>query len=517
MKKRLFTGLLSLAIMFGCFAFPDSDFKTKASDLQASYKECGDYWYRVLEDDTAEIIYYSGEDYDVIIPETLDGFTVTSIGSRNEGGIISRPFEYRYDVCSVVIPDTVNNIGDSVFSFCYMLENITIPDTVTSIGRNAFKGTKWLKNRQSENPLVIVNNILVDGRTCVGNVIIPDTVTDIVEEAFHYNENITSVYLPNISCIKCATFEDCNNLKSVYIPDSVKSIERSAFAYCYELTNVILPDGLNEIGDNAFVYCRNLTNIAIPDTVTSIGGDAFIGTKWLEDRQAENPLVIVNGILIDGTTCSGKVTIPNNVTRIEYSAFKNCENLICVELPDSVTSIGESAFYNCDALKEVTVPKSVIEIENWALGYHDVGSGIITNEKLQDFIIKCYAGSAAEQYAIDNDFDYELLDPALQGSVYYQKKYNNSAVRFIAEVDIDDIKAADHSEIMICLNGEKQTVKTQRAFYSIISDDKKITAPEGKCFVISPAIEIGGDGADILTAEFTLDSYRGSIKREITI
>ena len=53
---------------------------------------------------------------------------------------------------------------------------------------------------------------------------------------------------------------------------------------------------------------------------------------------------------------SGSVTIPESViysgytyivTRIGYSAFKDCSSLTFVYIPNSVTSIENSAFYGC--------------------------------------------------------------------------------------------------------------------------------------------------------------------------
>ena len=44
------------------------------------------------------------------------------------------------------------------------------------------------------------------------------------------------------------------------------------------------------------------------------------------------------------------ITIPDSVTSIGTSAFKNCSKLTSITIPDSVTSIGIDAFYNCNSL-----------------------------------------------------------------------------------------------------------------------------------------------------------------------
>ena len=47
---------------------------------------------------------------------------------------------------SIVIPNSVTNIGVSAFDGCKSLKNITIPDGVTNIGTYAFNGCKSLEN-----------------------------------------------------------------------------------------------------------------------------------------------------------------------------------------------------------------------------------------------------------------------------------------------------------------------------------------------------------------------------------
>ena len=56
------------------------------------------------------------------------------------------------------------------------------------------------------------------------------------------------------------------------------------------------------------------------------------------------------------------VVIPDGVTEIGSSVFKDCAELETVVLPDSVRVIGGSAFQNCTNLKSLTLPESVTEI-----------------------------------------------------------------------------------------------------------------------------------------------------------
>jgi hypothetical protein len=160
--------------------------------------------------------------------------------------------------------------------------------------------------------VVIPSSVTYDGKTY--------TVTVIGEEAF----------------------EDCVNLTSVSIPESVTEIEDSAFNCCYNLTSPTLPKALRTIGRAAFFKCFCITSLTIPNSVTEIGGAAFVACNFTS------------------------VMIPNLVTKIDHSTFLSCTRLISVTIPNSVTEIEDSAFSYCFYLPSLTIPSSVTRIGMWA-------------------------------------------------------------------------------------------------------------------------------------------------------
>ncbi len=88
-----------------------------------------DFTYEII-DGKVTITGYTGSDTEVIIPSTIEGYPVISIG----GGA----FRNCDSLTSVTIPDSVTSIGNSAFSYCDSLTSVTIPDSVTSIGDSAF-------------------------------------------------------------------------------------------------------------------------------------------------------------------------------------------------------------------------------------------------------------------------------------------------------------------------------------------------------------------------------------------
>ena len=85
----------------------------------------------------------------------------------------------------------------------------------------------------------------------------------------------------------------------------------------------------------------------------------FAGTPWLQERQAENPLVIVSGIVVDGSKCSGKVVIPDGVKAVAEMAFRGNTAITSVYVPDSVKQMGSEIFAGCENLQSVSVPAEI--------------------------------------------------------------------------------------------------------------------------------------------------------------
>ena len=224
----------------------------------------GDYQYCILEDGTAEITRYSGEDSVLKIPNTLDGKTVTSIGDA--------AFLECSSLTSIELPDSVTSIGDAAFLVCSDLTSIELPDSVTSMGVNPFADCWRLKNIQvsPEQPVFAVIDGVLFNKAEKSLICYPAGKQ---EEAYEVPQGIQQ--------IKSYAFYDCSALTSIKLPDSVTSIGESAFCGCDSLTTIELPDSVTRIGNEAFAWCSTLTSIELPDSVTSIGDEAFVGCSNL--------------------------------------------------------------------------------------------------------------------------------------------------------------------------------------------------------------------------------------------
>ncbi|EPE9919957.1 leucine-rich repeat domain-containing protein [Flavobacterium psychrophilum] len=188
-------------------------------------------------------------------------------------------------------------------------------------------------------------------------------VTAIGESAFEDCNNLTSVTIPNsVTTIGNYTFSDCPDLTSVTIPNSVTSIGDYVFGGCSGLTSVTIPNSVTSIGDEAFFNCSGLTSVTIPNSVITINRGAFAGCSGLTSVTIPNSVTSIGDYVFGG--CSGltSVTIPNSVTTIKQGTFFNCSGLTSVTIPNSVTDIENRAFFSCSGLTSVTIPNSVTAI-----------------------------------------------------------------------------------------------------------------------------------------------------------
>jgi len=181
-----------------------------------------------------------------------------------------------------------------------------------------------------------------DGRY-PGKVVIPETVT--------YNGETYRV-----TNIGSDAFEDCVELTSIVIPNSVTSIDRLAFSRCVALTSAVIGNGVKSIGFYAFSDCTGLTSIEIPNSVTSIEAYAFTRCTGLTSIEFPNSVTnIGEGAFAGSLKKSTSIVIPNNVTNIGRYAFMGCSGIKSVVIGNGMTSIGERTFEGCTELTSISV------------------------------------------------------------------------------------------------------------------------------------------------------------------
>ena len=89
--------------------------------------------------------------------------------------------------------------------------------------------------------------------------------------------------------IRSGIFGNCNKLKKVIIPGSVKEIGIEAFWCCRKLEKVVIPESVVEIGDVAFAGCWDAEIILRKpkNEFKYIGDCAFLNCRSVEYAKEE--------------------------------------------------------------------------------------------------------------------------------------------------------------------------------------------------------------------------------------
>ena len=142
-------------------------------------------------------------------------------------------------------------------------------------------------------------------------------------------------------------------MKTLTLPDTLKEIGPYCFSNCPNLTTLNIPDSMEKIGFRAFEECKSLAEINFPDHLVKTGSFTFENTPWLTAQRQKDPLVIVNGAVIDGRTCTGDVVIPSGVKYVASGAFSRNEKITSCVIPSGVSEITDDMFFYCSNLTSV--------------------------------------------------------------------------------------------------------------------------------------------------------------------
>lgn len=211
-----------------------------------------------------------------------------------------------------------------------------------------------------------------------------------------------------IDCIDFKSNTNRINL-SVLAELSLKSLHME----CFDLIDYEFIQNLSDELEELFIIYNEGGDTAWYDAQAD--GDVYAGKVYYKYK----------GTIAEG----GTVNLKAGTKGIAGYAFLDQINLTGIEIPDSVTNIGDYAFVGCEKLNKVTVPASVTKIGEKALGYLTSGKGGQAY-KLEGFTIRGVAGSAAEKYAKENEFNFEAYTPEyIRGDVDADRKVSIGDVR----------------------------------------------------------------------------------------
>lgn len=300
--------------------------------------------------------------------------------------IDSNAFRGQRGVVRVVIPQSVQNIGNYAFDGCINLTAVEIAPNceLTSIGDYAFRDCWNLDSIQIENAT---------------------NLSSIGAYAFEYCFALKELDLAkntNLTTIGNYAFYDMYRLTSIKLPNSLQTVGTYAFAYT-GFTSIELPASLTSIGNYAFSYAK-ITSIALPASSVTLGTYLF---QYSALQSAD-------------LSQWGGTALPNNM-------FFHCASLTSVQWPANLSTFGNYVFAYCTALTEITLPTSTTKL----------GTYLFQNSGLQSIDLSNLTVTALGNY----DFDgcASLASVTLPSSINFLGTYTfrNSGLR---EIDLSGTK-----------------------------------------------------------------------------
>lgn len=240
---------------------PASDFAYTAADGEVTITE------------------YIGESEHVLIPDTIDGLPVTALGHRAF---------YEKTVTTVVVPDSVTEIGAACFSGDNYLVSLKLPDGLKRLPPASLESCMRLYDFDLPQSLEKIYSSVFEFNYYLTHLTLPSSLTEIEQlnfiglyglqsltlaednEAFKLDEtNGLLMTADGTRLLHC--FSDIVPAEEIILTEGVKIVDPFAFHYDYDVKRIVLPEGVETIGAMAFAMCPNLTEIVIPASVTDIG------------------------------------------------------------------------------------------------------------------------------------------------------------------------------------------------------------------------------------------------------
>lgn len=353
-----------------------------------SDQEYGEFKYTV-NGDNVTITGYTGAGGRVVVPQEIDGKTVTAIGDS--------AFSNCSGLETIKFNSGLQSIGSEAFSGCNNLQNINLPESLTTIGCGVFTSPYITSITIPKNVVSMGEGYRVGYSTFSGcknleTVIFEEGMTKIPDVALYY----------------------CENVKNIVIPDGVTIIGNRALRKT-AIEILKLPETLEVIEDNAVWECSALKKVIMSNNVRSIGSEAFAGginmtiygysDSYAEAYATENNIPFKNYNLYTDDIASNAYGITENTRTRAGNVYHEiqCYN----KAVNEYYSIVKSKF-KTDYQEAGQKPKNFKELRK----YDETASSRKTNQ-----LLTIEAGAPSE--AVDDAYEvlYDFLKQCMQTGV----------------------------------------------------------------------------------------------------
>lgn len=285
---------------------------------------------------------------------TIPANTLVSVSAFSESG-----------VTDVVIED-ISKVCNRAFADCKSLKRLTInvADGPTSVPSALVKGCENLQTvtftGRTQN-LTVIEAAAFKGTERLKTISLPDAVKTISKETF-FDSGIETICLSkNLKLIGPMAFAE-SGLKLIIIPDKVKKFGGYVFRNCKELTEVTLPESVTKIPSGTFEGCCSLETVNAPN-VNIVCEHAFYDCKNLETFDFSK----LQSVELAAFAYTGirKAVFSDKLVNLGVEIFFSCKKLQTVDMKDcKIQKIPYQCFCLCKELKNIQLPKSITAFSN---------------------------------------------------------------------------------------------------------------------------------------------------------
>ena len=246
--------------------------------------------------------YYYNVNYSWVLTDdgtlTISGTSMTRYGQviDKDGKDIKKealPWsEYKDQIKKVVIEEGIKNIDYRAFEDYQNLEEVVLPSTLMYINDLAFADSSIKEISLPDGIREIGSSAFLECRS-LEYINFPESLSEISSGAFT-NSGLKEITLYGTTRFYIGAFEGCKNLEKVTFKDGVEIITQLSFCDCEKLKSVVIPASVKKINAAAFAN-TNIDSIYFEGDKPEISDTAFRVSKDDKTNSCQPTLYYLEG------------------------------------------------------------------------------------------------------------------------------------------------------------------------------------------------------------------------------
>jgi len=253
-------------------------------------------------------------------------FAYTSIASASiPKGITALPdqlFEGCTKLAECDIPEGIKSFGFQAFQNNSSLKSITLPSSLESIGKNCFSFAGLTSLHLPAPFKEYGDNAITNLSSLKEYTVDPANNYFVAKDGVLYSKDMKTLNSYPLACgNETYTVDENtdsiadfafygNNLKSIVLPENLKTIGKSAFCCSYQIEKLIVPDKVENIGPYGFSTCQNLKEITFGSSLKSFGASANSNNKSLVKVISKNDVPPTGAVFTAEAYANAQLTVP---------------------------------------------------------------------------------------------------------------------------------------------------------------------------------------------------------------